>query len=475
MLGHSMAPRRALSWVLLVAGFAAFGACHRKREPLGAVKRSEVAMTSASVGQAVPAEKLVAATFRFRIGVYHAEEPTINVAKELQALAHAAQFAVVTDDRVAKPATASTSVRLTTPTIEQYEPPSEQLLESESRGLNAEDQRALRASRAATVLEFSGPGENAIAAYKKALELTLALAKKIGGYLWDDETRNAFTVASFQARLEDWKEPPVVSRHVTLHLYREGDLLRIVSLGMVKFGLPDVAVRHVSSSNSSSMATLVNFVCQSLLERGKLDREGILIAALGAIQQPTARDQFSANLKANAKRVVEVALTKAVPEEGDAENRLIELAFPGPVDTLQERHNQTLTALFGSEDSITHVAHNAELLAASERARKKAFELRPRFAKSPPVGEELLVKAPFATPAGNNEWMWVEVVRWDGDTIHGILANDPFEVPGLKAGARVDVKADEIFDYILKDRKGTTEGNSTGAILERLQSAKKTN
>jgi uncharacterized protein YegJ (DUF2314 family) len=62
--------------------------------------------------------------------------------------------------------------------------------------------------------------------------------------------------------------------------------------------------------------------------------------------------------------------------------------------------------------------------------------------------------------------MWVEVVTWKGKTIVGILDSDPFEIPTLKAGARVEVPADEIFDYILSRRDGSREGNETAPLLE---------
>jgi len=65
--------------------------------------------------------------------------------------------------------------------------------------------------------------------------------------------------------------------------------------------------------------------------------------------------------------------------------------------------------------------------------------------------------------------MWVEVVRWQGRTIRGILQNDPFEVPDLKSGARVEVKEGSLFDYILEKKDGTKEGNETGRLIERQQ------
>jgi len=64
--------------------------------------------------------------------------------------------------------------------------------------------------------------------------------------------------------------------------------------------------------------------------------------------------------------------------------------------------------------------------------------------------------------------MWVEVVRWQEGTIAGILANDPFDVPELKAGARVEVKESAVFDYIHHRADGSQAGNLTGAVIERI-------
>jgi uncharacterized protein YegJ (DUF2314 family) len=162
---------------------------------------------------------------------------------------------------------------------------------------------------------------------------------------------------------------------------------------------------------------------------------------------------------------VSVAPTK--PDKGDADNRLLAIQFPGDPSRLQERQAATLDALFGSTDTVVYLEHDAELLAASARARKRAFGLRTRFANGAPFGEILLVKSPFATPSNRREWIWVEVVKWQNDTISGVLTEGAFDIPGLNEGARVEVKASEIFDYMLVKRDGTREGNETQPLLEK--------
>ena len=81
----------------------------------------------------------------------------------------------------------------------------------------------------------------------------------------------------------------------------------------------------------------------------------------------------------------------------------------------------------------------------------------------------MLLKAPFETSSGGNEWMWVEVSSWKGGAIDGLLGNEPAEVPGLHAGATVRVNEKDIFDYIFYKADGSTEGNETGREIEKSQ------
>ena len=128
-----------------------------------------------------------------------------------------------------------------------------------------------------------------------------------------------------------------------------------------------------------------------------------------------------------------------------------------------------LSSLFGWEDAITPVKHNEALLAASQRAKAKLPALRKDFAAGLNPGEFIQVKAPFKTPDGGQEWMWVEITAWEGANIKGILKNEPFNIPSLHAGQIVQVKQEDVFDYIRQYPDGRQEGNETGAIIEKMQ------
>jgi uncharacterized protein YegJ (DUF2314 family) len=192
---------------------------------------------------------------------------------------------------------------------------------------------------------------------------------------------------------------------------------------------------------------------------------------LDGIKNEALRAGHEGKLYENASGEITLALVNARRDEGDPENRLVEIDFRNSSGRSNaERQTSALSGLWGSKDSLTTVKHDDELLAASERARKKLPELHKLFAKGLEPGVQLLLKAPFQRDDKGNEWMWVEILQWpDGGKATGILQNDPFYIKMLRAGSKVVIKEAEVFDYILYGKDGTSEGNETGRIMEKRQ------
>ena len=65
--------------------------------------------------------------------------------------------------------------------------------------------------------------------------------------------------------------------------------------------------------------------------------------------------------------------------------------------------------------------------------------------------------------------MWIEVTKWEGEKVKGLLKNEPFNIPKLHGGQIVEIDESKIFDYIRRLPDGTQTGNETGAILEKMQ------
>ncbi|HYG75565.1 MAG TPA: DUF2314 domain-containing protein [Planctomycetota bacterium] len=352
--------------------------------------------------------------------------------------------------------------------IEKYRPPDLEALKYYARGLSDEQKNQLQKCKEVFVLDFVDNASSVLKTVRDASELTAALATETGGLIWDDETREVFTTEAWQKRrLERWTgDIPSVFDHVTQHFYQDGELCRIVTLGMKKFALPDVCVEDIPRSSARSIGSLINLACQTMLERGKLEQPGKLNVDVASLKNTFMREYLSATYLDKATGKASLLLGSVIPKEGDASNRLAEIGFSGGADLNdQQRQDAVISQVFGSRDQVSTITHDDELLRVSEQAKAEIAKLAPRFQQNIPQGESLLVKAPFRTSSGGNEWMWVEVVRWNGKAIEGILKNDPYSVPGLKAGARVKVNQDSLFDYLHTLKDGTEVGNETGKLL----------
>jgi uncharacterized protein YegJ (DUF2314 family) len=448
---------------MLVAG------CKSKQSagPFGSASVARAGLVEA--GAPVPAGDLHALHFRYALAVFSTSgAKKVDADAIVRASVEGKGIDVRTE--IPKEPTDQRLLIIQHPSVREYAPPSTHDLQYFARGLSDEQKAMLPQATDVTVLLLGGPAADAVATYPVAAEAAAALTRATGGAIYDDETRQAYGVGAWEKALEGWKDGGAdVPRTTIIHEYRDGELLRLVTLGMAKYGLPDVSVNQVAAHDSNSMGTLINLVCQTLVEHGVVDTPGSLPVSIAAVRNARGRASIGGDLRDGATGQATVALAEAKRESGDADNRLVEITFPGPENSLQERHNAMLSAIFGSHDSVAMVEDDALIQTASRRAKQVVLAYKPRYAHGAPPLEHLLVKGPFHRAHGGIEWMWVEVLRWEGSTIHGVLENDPDDVPELKAGARVDVREESIFDYIRVDVDGGKEGNETGRLIEAQQ------
>jgi uncharacterized protein YegJ (DUF2314 family) len=65
--------------------------------------------------------------------------------------------------------------------------------------------------------------------------------------------------------------------------------------------------------------------------------------------------------------------------------------------------------------------------------------------------------------------MWVEVSHWKNKKNRGVLENDPEPVPDLHAGEIVEIREEDVFDYIHKYPDGRREWNTPGEIIQKME------
>jgi uncharacterized protein YegJ (DUF2314 family) len=227
---------------------------------------------------------------------------------------------------------------------------------------------------------------------------------------------------------------------------------------MVKFGLPDISVNQVSPAHSDAMSTVISGAMQNMFERPTL-------ATLGELALELPAQTSDVQIPGTGRALLKLEVVK--PQEGDAENRLCELIFPGPSAKLQERHASLLVTVLGTSEKIVWVKGNdPKLQAASAAARARLLAMKPHFVNGPHETERLQVKGRFKTDQGGAEYMWISVISWKGSQVEGVLDSAAKQVPDLHAGARVSVEENTIFDYIYTKSDGSVEGNETSKLLE---------
>jgi uncharacterized protein YegJ (DUF2314 family) len=359
--------------------------------------------------------------------------------------------------------------------LEEFPVPEAGYFKFAGRGMTDADVTAIQKTSCAVCIVFVMPRDSAWTNGRRFTELVQKFAERTGAFIWDSATRECFSRDAWKTRrLDKWPEKgiPDIPSQITIHLYRPDDstqYVRAITLGMEKFALPDMVIEQLVGSDNRPAGNLINLVCQSLAEHPQLASGAKERFQLASLQAGDFSKKMKSGLDKEATGEIELELLEARHQDGDADNRLVEISFAnGEGKTVDERRNDQLSKLWGAHDAVTKVKHNDEILAASARARERLKEIKKDFDKGLKPGERLLVKAPFKRDDGGNEWMWVEVMKWPPDgTIDGVLQNDPFFIEGLRAGAKVRVNVDELFDYIFHRADGTTEGNETGALIEK--------
>jgi uncharacterized protein YegJ (DUF2314 family) len=350
--------------------------------------------------------------------------------------------------------------------------PDLQYLSYFGRGLSKEQAVSIQNSRLGIVMDFSYPRAMAFEGLKASATALYEIATTYNGVIWDSETRELFGPASWsERRIESWNtNTPNVSSHTVIHAYQNGDGVRAITLGMAKFSLPDIVVNDFSWSLNRPMGDLVNLVAQSMVEGVASISSGALVLDINKLEPTTYKQVLMPTLKDNAKLVVELPIGQGEWEEGDPDNYLLELVFESePKASSYEKQHQLLSSLFGWEDYVAYVNHNQLIQEASDRARKNLDPLKADFNAGLAPGEFIQLKAPFDTDDGAKEWMWVEVISWDGQKITGLLKNEPQRVSGLRGGAEVTVDQADIFDYVRTYPDGRQEGNETSELIMKYQ------
>ncbi len=367
------------------------------------------------------------------------------------------------------------TVLLIAPPAEQFYALTVERLGYFGRGLDEAQMQTAVASKGVLMMSFELHADPTRSVLREIQRLVLDIAQRNAGFVWDDVTRELYTTAAWdERRVSGWEgDLPDIRRHITIHYYAtEGGRHRAITLGMGKFGLPDLVVSDLPESQSKAMTTILDAMAQLLVEGAGVERGGRFHVDLSGIRHPGAK---AALLGDEGKGAMggPVDLAPVAGEEGDPANRLVQLRFTSyPGATEGERQAAAIVAIVGAaaDPLIQAPDQDPELAAATVRAQARLPAVAAAFRRGLPLGERIVVKAPFSTDDGSTEWMWIGVTGWPEGVVQGRLESEPYQIKSLHMGAKVSVKQASLADYVWMGADGAKkEGGESADILRRRE------
>jgi hypothetical protein len=329
--------------------------------------------------------------------------------------------------------------------------PSVDVLTPGARGLKADELDLAKRSKGATLFIVDAPAARRFEVLERVVRAADAAARKWKGLILDPGTGELHTPAAWkERRIDRWEGGlPSPFGHTISHIYPTGDgTYRLVTLGMQKLALPELAVGSLPMSLNDDMQRLVDYTAFELIRHPSLPADGVITFDVEG-------------------RPARVKLVPGSPDEGESPQRVLTMVFEGK-GPLAERESALLMGVFGTGAPQEKLAtkDDPELIAARDRARARLPDVRRRFPQLAKSAAAIVVKAPFVVD-GHTKYRWVEVTGWDGETLTGTFALPSKEEQEAKRGAKVSVSQKDVFDYVIQFADGTTEGGETNAILER--------
>jgi uncharacterized protein YegJ (DUF2314 family) len=347
--------------------------------------------------------------------------------------------------------------------------PPKDTLGSVARNVPEAERASLYDAKEVLVVHVQGEDTQDHMPFRGGFALAEAFARDLRGYVHDEVTHRIDPALAFAERLP---KTPIgtpffvpESLLVELHPLDDDDVAgpyRLLTLGMARYGVPDLEMRGFHEKDGSRLAAILNAVASKLAqsERGPEIHVSLVDVARTAKKKP---DELTRNADKSKDLTLRLTLAERTPADPDNDVYRIE----APADGGEEAHVELLRTLYGDARVLTAGTNDPALLAAEARAKKSVGAAAAKWKKA---GGSLTLRVPFPVPneKGKSEVMWMKAKTCDdAGTCKGTLASRPVFVKNLEAGADVSGKLSDVSDYLLELADGTKEGGETIQILER--------
>ncbi len=361
------------------------------------------------------------------------------------------------------------------PPIEDFPPPAPDLLAHFTRGLTPAQVPQVSAAKGVVVFSSIFDDDPTYSRLRTGDEVLADLATGQSGFVWDQDTREMFAPEAWQKqRIDGWEgNLPFARRHISIHQYEfASGHYRAITLGMAKFGLPDLAVDDAPLEQTHTVDWLLGALAQTLVEGGAPDAKGEIVVDVDAFHHLGARNALTAETGQEKAPKIGITFHSTKRESSDPTNRMMSLGFPGYAGTNDaERQAKAMRIIVGGGDpnkvmSVAASGRDPEMEAVMKRVQERLPALGDTFRKGLPAGDHLEVKAPFDSDDQSVEWVWVDVTEWkDSTTLHGTLHSAPRAIHALHQGTPVELRQSQISDYVWKTALGTRKEGGDGVDI----------
>jgi uncharacterized protein YegJ (DUF2314 family) len=353
-------------------------------------------------------------------------------------------------------------------TTEEIILPPKDTMDTVAVGLSPKERENARERKTAVIVRSHGRFTPEHLPARAAFAATIALAETLDGFVYDEVSRRIETLPEFRehAIVAPLAEPVFARKHVVIQLYRQEDgTARLLTLGMARFGSPDLSIREAHMSSGPLLAEVLNAAASKIAHGSNA---GSLQLTLEDIARVVGKKP--AELSSNPSGARPVELDVVIPEriEGDPDNDLAELVPSGGAN--RENWDVVVASLFGAPPSMNAPLDDKELTAVAKSARRDLAGAIKRFQ----AGEgELYLKGPFPIPedarvdgGASTETLWVAVAACEAKLCTGTLSNEPSYATNLAAGKTTSVAREEALDWMLQLRDGGTAGGESIRVLK---------
>ncbi len=293
----------------------------------------------------------------------------------------------------------------------------------------------------------------------------------VGGVVQDAVSHTLWGTEEWSARMLENPLQNLMESQVQMEALEERGVVWIHSHGMRKFGLRELEMEGVPKDLASPGLKLMLMIGESILEKHKKQV---------ALQFPQV-----------IPKTPFLLIVKPIPADNEGHFPLGSFKVMPYISDYDPYNPQTIRHVLRILQSRSrsgrpgstkpkaspHPLHpkvridagvpdvKARILMAHQRARAELTLFKQSFhdRKGTP-GTIHAVKICFPAVGGQCEWMWVTVAHWIGLDLEGHLENSPILRKDLSRGARVQLREDQIFDWVISSGGRVIKGPYTEHI-----------